>query len=268
MQVRRSSKRWLKGRIFVSTCSIVYDVLYPVINMRLCSTYALEEERLKKKMLSLREKNEFKPCEYGQDEKLVGCTFKKSVETLRQLNTVSSPFEIVSVLQQTHISIAEEVEEYKKQNNISDVFINGDIILASLMGVFLDAQLEHPIRDMLYVQYFSFIDYRISESGTESLPNLIAYMVTNFIIVVENYRQLAAAPVLSLKVKEEPQSININEMIVTDFFSQKIKKMRLKNAAKIAISEPSVHDSRDNELSDRDTEESHGKIIKSPLSTK
>ncbi len=91
-------------------------------------------------------------------------------------------------------------------------------------------------------------------------------MVTNFVLVVENFKQLA----LNLAPLEKPKDFNMSELIVKDFFVSRKRKAR---AARKLMSEKqlvkkerlSVESPADPELSqgsDKETEESHGKIGK------
>ncbi len=93
------------------------------------------------------------------------CPFKRSTALLRSINAAAAPFEIVTLLRQTHKEMTEEIQEYASATGAGEVAINGDIVIASLMTVFLNAQLEHPLAAMTYVQYFSYIDYSITEVG-------------------------------------------------------------------------------------------------------
>jgi len=113
-------------------------------------------------MCELRENAAFKAQDYGLDQNLVGCPLTMSIGILRELNYARSPFEIVMILQKVHKKIAEEMEEYSliRGNKIT---INGDIVISALMSIFIKADIKFAIEKMLYVQYFSYIDYSISE---------------------------------------------------------------------------------------------------------
>ncbi len=248
--------------------SIVYVSLFPDISAKLWTTFAKEEAAIKKKLFELREKHDFRPCDYGQDKRLAACEFRRSVAVLRTLGTVVAPFEIVTILQETHKTIAEEIEEFAKANGTDEIKMNGDIAIASLMTVFLNAMVEHPIFDMVYVQSFSYINHSITEIGNKPRDHkCVAYMVTNFVLVVENFKQIA----LNIPTPEKPKELSITDMIVKDFFVTRKKKavnraVQKQNRSVVTPRDKDRStDGPETELSDHDTEESHGKIGKAPL---
>ena len=146
----------------------MYDNIYPIINAKLCAGYEKEELEIKRKIKSLREQNVFDPCVYGQDHALAGCSFKKSADVLREMNKALAPFEFLDIIKQTHRQITTDIREWVKSKDDEAIDVNGDILLGSLTTVFLSAELEHPLRDILFVQYFSYINYNFSEVGIKS----------------------------------------------------------------------------------------------------
>ena len=228
------------------------------ISFFLEKAYEDDELQLKKKIEAIIESGTFKPCEYGQDVLLADCPFKKSIEKLQALNKVISPFEIVMTLQKTHKEIVKEIEEFSLSLG-KDISINGDIAIASLMTVFLSGKILHPLKWTTYAQYFSYINNNIGEIGILNNKQ-IAYMVTNFVVVVENFRQMPVnitAKISEFEEVREDKEIDLKSIIVSNFFTK--KKREVKEFIKMKNIKTNDFE---NESSDRDTNVSHPSISK------
>lgn len=142
--------------------SVVFSALSKKISADVQNAYEEEEQQLKKKVEAVTEGGMFNPCEYGQDKLLSNCPLKRSIETLKGLNTAAAPFEAIKIIQRTHKQITKEVEEYGLSIG-RHVSINGDVAIASLMTAFLNSKVNNPIKWSIFVQYFSYIDYNIGE---------------------------------------------------------------------------------------------------------
>ena len=223
-------------------------------------TYKSEEEAIKQKLITIKQLGKFNPCEYGQDKRLLDCPLKKSMETLQELNNAVAPFEIVNTLLKTHKQITEDIKEYARSKKIEKVDINGDVIISSLMTIFVNSNLIHPLINAVYAQHFSYLDYNVGSLGKFFLL-LIAYIVANFVIVVENMRQFELNTKEVLIESDGPKTIQMDKVIVEDFFRAKRQALRRRctmkeyNATSLRIG--LTQDSRDGELSDKETEESH-----------
>ena len=125
----------------------------------------MEEEMMKKHVMEIRSSGKFNPIEYGQDKNLAGCKFARSIQQLSLLDTFKTPFEKIACLRSTHKQIATEIDEYTKMIKLPKIALNEDIVIASLMTVFVYSNVEHPIVNTLIIQYFCYVDYSIGEAG-------------------------------------------------------------------------------------------------------
>ena len=143
----------------------MYSTLYEDISSKLCTAYAKEEEATKQIVQKTIEEKRFNPCEYGQISQLASCTFPESAAILNKIDSCITPFEIVDALKEVHKVIQEELKRFAKKVGLKEVEINADTLLPSLLVTFLGAKLEHPIKDMMHVRYFRYIEIKNSGFG-------------------------------------------------------------------------------------------------------
>lgn len=131
-------------------------------------SYQSEEDAIKKRLGAMRNTGSFNPCEYGQDKRLVDCPLKRSTEVFEELNKAVAPFEIVDILLRTHKQITEDIKEFAGSRKMGKVEINGDVIISSLMTISTHCDFHSPIKNSVYVQHFSYLDYNIGSLGNFS----------------------------------------------------------------------------------------------------
>jgi len=145
--------------------AIVFKELYDHIFGLLSKNYNSEENNLiafiEKKFM----KTGFNPLDYGQHKSLIGCKFTKTSQLFPYVNLYATPFEKINVIKGIHKQVKQEIDEYLYLKKLPKIELNEDILIASLMTAFVNSKIENPISNMLFIQYFSFADYCIGETG-------------------------------------------------------------------------------------------------------
>lgn len=91
------------------------------------------------------------------------------MEIFEELNDAIAPFEVVNILLRTHKQISDDIKEFAVRKKIGKIEINGDVIISSLMTIFVNSNIHNPLKNSTYIQYFSYLDYNIGSLGNSSL---------------------------------------------------------------------------------------------------
>ena len=83
-----------------------------------------------------------------------------------------TPFEKIEVLKFAHKQIKLDIKEHLALNKYNEIPLNGDIIIASVVTALINnPYIENAIANSIIIQYFSYVNYSISEVGMNCYKN-------------------------------------------------------------------------------------------------